>query len=95
MSAPTLTAFVLPIVTVVTPFKFLGATNGASFTQWWVNGVLNVSARNTQFKRTGPSGYGDIWVQPAVLGWHRKHADVTAANAFWAPTGAGNHGFHV
>jgi hypothetical protein len=34
-------------------------------------------------------------VQPVVLGWHLAHADITAAYAFWAPTGSGNHGLHM
>ena len=90
-----LNAFVLPNITVVTPFKILGATYGASFTEWLLNGVLNVAARNAQFQKAGAYGYGDIWVQPAVLGWHTPHADITAAYAFWAPTGSGNHGTHM
>ena len=88
-------AFILPNVTIVTPYKILGATYGASFTEWLVNGELSVSAPIAQFHKAGSYGYGDIWVQPAILGWHTSHADFTAAYAFWAPTGAGDHGFHM
>jgi hypothetical protein len=88
-------AFVLPNITVVTPFKILGATYGASFTQWVANGVLNVAALNNQFQKASGYGYGDVYSQPAVLGWHTSHADTTAAYAFWAPTGSGHYGFHM
>ena len=90
-----LNIFVLPSITVVAPFKVLGATYGASFTQWIVNGALTVSALNAQFHKAASYGYGDIWVRPAILGWHTPHADITAAYGFWAPTGAGVHGFHM
>jgi hypothetical protein len=86
---------VLPNVTVVTPYKFLGATVGASFTQWIINGALDVASPFGQFHKAASYGYGDIYVQPAVLGWHTPHADITAAYAFWAPTGAGHYGFHM
>jgi hypothetical protein len=84
--------FVLPGVIVVTPFKILGATYGAAFTQWIVNGVVNVAALN--FQRSAAYGYGDIYVTPLSLGWHFKHADVTAGYSFYAPTG-GNHGLRM
>lgn len=87
--------FVLPDITVVTPYKILGATYGASFTQWLVNGVVNLSTPIGDFHKSLGYGYGDIYVQPAILGWHKPHADITAAYAFWAPTGAGDHGFHM
>jgi hypothetical protein len=50
----------LPSVAVVTPFKILGATYGASYSQWIINGVVNVAAVNAQ-KSTG-YGFGDIYV---------------------------------
>lgn len=84
--------FMLPSLIVTTPLKILGANFGFSFSQWIVNGVLDVAALN--LRRTTSYGYGDIYVQPAVLGWHTPHADVTAAYAFFAPTG-GNHGLNM
>ena len=60
-----------------------------------MNGVVNVSAPIAQFQKALSYGYGDIYVQPAVLGWRTPHADITAAYAFWAPTGEGYHGFHM
>lgn len=85
--------FVLPAIEVVAPVKILGATYGASFTEWINNGVLNVAA--TGFQRATGYGFGDVYAQPAILGWHTSHADVTAAYAFFAPTGSGSHGLHM
>jgi hypothetical protein len=81
--------FMLPAAQVVTPFKILGATYSAGYTEWIVNGVVNVAARN--FSRSSSYGFGDIYVQPAILGWHTAFADVTTGYAFFAPTG-GSHG---
>ena len=88
-----LNLFVLPSIQVVTPFKILGATYGAAFTEWITNGVLNIATLNVQ--RAGGYGFGDIYVQPVILGWHTPHADVTAGYAFFAPTGAGIHGLQM
>ncbi len=79
--------FVLPSFQVVTPFKILGANYGASFTEWILNGRVDVAALN--FSRSTRYAYGDIYVQPAVLGWHLKRADVTAGYAFFAPSNTG------
>ena len=76
--------FVLPTFQVVTPFKILGANYGASFTEYIANGRVDVAALN--FKRSSSYSYGDIYVQPAVLGWHLKRADITTGYAFFAPT---------
>lgn len=84
--------FVLPAVEVVTPFKILGATYGAAYTEWISNGVVNVAAVN--FSRSTSYGFGDLYVQPVILGWHNSFSDVTAGYAFFAPTGAGSAGFH-
>jgi hypothetical protein len=85
--------FVLPSVQVVTPFKFLGAHYGASFTEWIINGEVNVASNN--FQRSRNYAYGDIYMQPVILGWHLSRADVTAAYAFFAPTGGGSAGQHM
>jgi hypothetical protein len=83
----------LPSVAVVTPFKILGATYGASYSQWILNGVVNVAAAN--FHRSTSYGFGDIYAQPVILGWHIHAADITAGYAFFAPTGAGSSGQHM
>lgn len=82
--------FMLPSFQVVTPYKFLGATYSAAFTEWINNGVVNVAAAN--FQRSTNYSYGDIYVQPLILGWHTQHADITTGYSFFAPTGSnGQH----
>ena len=83
----------MPSVAVITPFKILGATYGVSYTQWIINGLLNVASTN--FQRSTGYGFGDIYVQPVILGWHVPHADFTAGYSFFAPTGAGPSGQHI
>lgn len=85
--------FVIPGIAVTTSFKILGANYGAAFTQWVSNGVVNVDA--VGFQRSTAYGYGDLYVQPAILGWHFPHADITAGYAFFAPTGSGSAGQHM
>jgi len=83
----------LPSIAVVTPFKIFGATYGASYSEWIINGVVNVAALN--YQRATSYGFGDIYVQPATLGWHGPVGDVTLGYAFFAPTGAGSSGQHM
>jgi hypothetical protein len=80
----------LPAVEVVTNFKVLGATYGAGFTEWISNGVLNQSTLN--IRRSTSYGFGDLYVQPVILGWHLPRADITTGYSFFAP--AGPAGFH-
>ena len=35
----------------------------------------------------GGAGFADSFYQPLTMGWHLKRADITAAYAFFAPTG--------
>lgn len=79
--------FLLPAAQVVTPFKILGATYGASYMEFISNGIVSVAAAD--FKRSTGEAFGDIYVQPVILGWHLPTADITAAYAFFAPTGSG------
>jgi hypothetical protein len=46
-----------------------------------VTGVPNLSAV------AGGSGLADLWLQPLILGWHLKRADILVADAFMIPTG--------
>ena len=89
----TINLFTLPAVQVVTPLKILGGNYGASFSQWIINGEVNVAS--TSFQRSTSYAYGDIYMQPFILGWHLSHFDVTAAYAFFAPTGGGTAGLHM
>jgi hypothetical protein len=90
---PAIDVVALPSVAVVTPFKILGATYGASYTQWIINGILNVASAN--YQRSTGFGFGDIYVQPVTLGWQTHVADFTAGYAFFAPTGSGTSGQHM
>jgi len=92
-STASLNVFMLPSLQIVAPFKVLGASVGASFSEWIINGVLNQATLN--FQRSSSYAYGDIYIQPLVLGWHLARADVTAGYAFFAPTGAGLAGRHM
>jgi hypothetical protein len=84
--------FVLPAIQVVTTFKILGANYGAAVTEWVSNGNLTAAAN---FKRSTNYGFGDMYVQPLILGWHMKQADITAGYSFFAPTGTGSAGQHM
>ena len=92
-ATPALNVFMLPSVLWVTPFKVLGANVGVSYSQWILNGVFNQAT--VGFQRSTSYAFGDIYVQPLVLGWHTPHADVTAGYAFFAPTGSGFAGRHM
>jgi hypothetical protein len=83
----------LPAIQVTTPFKILGANYGAGYSQWIINGLLNVAAAD--FQRSTGYGFGDIYVQPLILGWHTPRADITTGYAFFAPTGKGTSGQHM
>jgi hypothetical protein len=85
--------FVLPAAAITTPFKIFGAHYGASYTEWISNGVVSVDAAD--FHRSTSYGFGDLYVQPLILGWHLPMADVTTGYSFFAPTGAGSSGFHM
>ncbi len=61
--------------------------------QWIDNAALDQATLN--FHRTTSYGFGDIYIQPLSLGWHRSQADVTVGYAFFAPTGSGAAGRHM
>ena len=90
---PAIGVIALPSVAVVTRFKIFGATYGVSYTQWIINGILNVASTN--YQRSTGYGFGDIYVQPVILGWHTHAADFTLGYAFFAPTGSGTSGQHM
>jgi hypothetical protein len=85
--------FDLPGIQVVTPYKFLGAHYGVSYLQYITNGVVSVASAD--FHRSTNYTFGDIYVQPIILGWNKKRFDVTAAYAFFAPTGKDSGGQHM
>ncbi len=76
--------FVVPVVSLVTPVKILGANYGFLAT-------FPSSGSRLDFPRLdvsgGVRGYTDMYVRPLELGWHVKRADILAGYAFFAPTG--------
>ena len=84
-------------LSVVTKKKFLGANYGATIF-FPIQNLSIEAARETLNSETG-YGFGDIWVQPIQLGWHKKQADITTWYAFYAPSGSyapgadDNHGY--
>jgi hypothetical protein len=80
----------LPLVSVVTKKKFLGANYGFMIIP---AAVLNSSLDAPRFGENPSAGFGDIYFQPANLGWKFGFADVVAGFGIYAPTGrytAGN-----
>jgi hypothetical protein len=83
--------FGTPALGVTTNLKIFGANYGFSALALVLQGVISLARPN--FSRDSAWGFGDMYVQPIILGWHLNHADITTAYGFWAPTG-GNHGLH-
>jgi hypothetical protein len=73
----------LPLVSVVTKHKVLGANYGFLVAP----PLLNTSLESPRFGQNPGPGLGDLYVQPINLGWHTKQADVVAGYGFFAPTG--------
>jgi len=74
----------LPLVSVVTKKKFLGANYGFMLIP---AAVANSSLDAPRFSQNPGAGFGDTYFQPVNLGWKLKRADVIAAFGFFAPTG--------
>ncbi len=83
----------VPSFHATTQLKILGASYGFGVTELVLNGLVNVVRPDRSFQRTSSYGYGDLYVQPVILGWHTPHADITLGYSFWAPSG-GDHGLH-
>jgi hypothetical protein len=80
----------LPLISVVTKKKILGANYGFSIIP---AAILNSSLDAPRFGQNPGAGFGDTYYQPISLGWKFKRADVLAGFAIYAPTGrytAGN-----
>jgi hypothetical protein len=74
----------LPLVSVVTKKKFLGANYGFMVIP---AAVLNSSLDAPRFGQNPGAGFGDTYFQPVNLGWKFGRADVIAGFAIYAPTG--------
>jgi hypothetical protein len=73
----------VPLVSVVTKQKVLGANYSFAFAP----ALVNLSIESPRFGQNPGPGLGDTYIQPISLGWHMKQADVVAGYALFAPTG--------
>ena len=65
--------------------KFLGGNLGfAIIVPTIANGSIDLSTVN---KSASTWGLSDTWVQPFMVGWHLKRADINVGDAFFCPTG--------
>jgi hypothetical protein len=74
----------LPLISVVTKKKFLGANYGFMVIP---AAVANSSLDAPRFGQNPGAGFGDTYFQPVNLGWKFGRADVIAGFAIYAPTG--------
>jgi hypothetical protein len=73
----------------VSKAKILGANYAVVAGLPFTNSALSLAGVETL---GGGGGFADSFYQPFTLGWHLKRADITAAYAFFAPTGRFNAG---
>jgi hypothetical protein len=75
----------VPAVSVVTNKKILGANYGAMI----LIPIQNIAIDAPRVGLTSGTGYGagDLYVQPVILGWTTKRADVITWYGLYAPTG--------
>jgi hypothetical protein len=78
----------VPVLSVVTKAKILGATYGFTVVPLFMNQRLAVA--DTRFQGSLGMGFGDSYIQPINLGWRTKRADVLAAYGLYLPTGQGD-----
>jgi hypothetical protein len=64
--------------------KILGGNYGLVAGLSVTNSALSLAGENPV---AGGGGFADSFYQPVTMGWHLKRADITAAYAFFAPTG--------
>lgn len=72
-----------PIFSWVTPLKLFGANYGFTAALPIANAVLEAPV----FGENPSPGLSDMYIQPLNLGWHFKHADLTAGYGLYIPTG--------
>jgi hypothetical protein len=73
----------------VSKFKILGANYAVVAGLPFTNSALSLAGLGAV---GGGGGFADSFYQPFTLGWHFKRADITAAYAFFAPTGRYHEG---
>lgn len=72
--------------------KILGGNYGLVAGLSVTNSALSLAGEENQSTVGGGGGFADSFYQPVTMGWHLKRADITAAYAFFAPTGRFNAG---
>ena len=75
----------VPIFYYVSKARVLGGHFGAMAVVPLANGSLE--APGFGLSEDVSTGFSDLYVMPAQLGWHFKRADATVGVAFFAPTG--------
>jgi len=69
----------------VTDQQMWGANYGFVIAPAWTNNKLDSPLLAT--KQETDTGFGDLYVQPINLGWHKDRADYVAGLGLFAPTG--------
>ena len=76
-----------PVIAATTKWKLLGANYGFKVAIIFSNQALTSTL--VPISKSNTIGFGDIYIQPINLGWHKKRFEYLAAYAFHAPTGNG------
>ncbi len=69
----------------VTDLEILGANYGIQMSLPWVGSALEAPGLGVGVDND--LGFGDLYVQPINLGWHRDRADFVAGAGVYVPTG--------
>ena len=82
---------IVPTLIWVSPWKFLGASYGASASVTLANSSVQAAlSTETRFGRSideSQFGFGDLYLRPLWLGWNGKHYALSAGYGLHAPTG--------
>jgi hypothetical protein len=84
---PNLSLFVTPTFGLTTKSTIFNATYAFQLMVPLMSTRLAIAP--TDVSTLEDYGLGDLYVQPASLGWHSEYADFRAGYAFFAPTGWG------
>jgi hypothetical protein len=76
-----------PVIAATTKWKLAGGNSGFKVGIIFSNQALTSTL--VPISKSNTIGFGDIYIQPINLGWHKKRFDYLAAYAFHAPTGNG------
>lgn len=76
---------ITPIVTWVTDQKIWGANYACVIAPSWINNSLDSPLLESELETD--TGFGDLYVQPINLGWHKDRIDYAAGLGLFLPTG--------